>query len=1374
MDPFVHLHVASGYSLKYGASHPHRLVERAVEAEMDTLALTDRDGVYGAVRFAKACMRGGVRPILGVDLAIEPSGIVGAGAPVLDRPRAPISSVALPARSSRSGGVDARRAGRSRMTPARGGSYRDGSGAPGSGGATGSTYPRITVLAGSKAGWAALCRLVSATHLRGERGTPVTTQQLVAEHLAMSGMGHSGDGDSDLLVMLGPSSELGWAATLRRDDLARAVLRSWQQVTAPTRLLVEVVSHRVPGSGPGSSAHAARMAALTASTSLGVESVVLTNAVRYADRSDAPVVDVLDAVRRLVPLDVRHVDRANAEGFLKTGKQMADIADEICRLAGFDQREADRMVTRTRVVADRLALDPRRDLGLGEIHFPDGLLAATQSRGQAQQATRSLTGLDELDRRMTPGDAALRERCEAGIGRRYAPDQHAAVEKRLADELGVITQLGYASYFLTVADVIDLIGDMGVRAAARGSGAGSIVNYLLGISGVDPLRYGLLMERFLSPLRQALPDIDIDVESARRTEVYERILERYTGDRCACVSMMDSYRVRHAIRDVGAALGMPPGEIDSIAKAFPHIRAKDARAALRELPELRASGLGEERLDVLFRLVEKLDGLPRHIAVHPCGVLLSDATLLDRTPVEASYLGFPMSQFDKDDVEDLGLLKLDVLGIRMQSSMAHAVEEVRRVDGIDIDVDDETQAPRDDPATYALIQSTKTLGMFQIESPGQRELVGKFAPETFDDIIIDISLFRPGPVKSDMVVPFLRARQGWSAPEFLHPDLVPVLGQTGGVVVFHEQVIEMIAVLTGCTLAEADEARRALGDHVGKHETKTWFYPRALGKGYPLYVVHRCWAVLEAFASFGFCKAHAAAFALPTFQSAWLKTHHPAAFLAGVLTHDPGMYPKRLILDDARQFGITVLPLDVNASDDVYRVERVENPSMSEPPAGAGYGIRLSLAEVKGISDAEVARIIASRPYHSLTDLWQRARPSRPVAERLVLAGALDTLYAIGSPVSVRRRGTVTRRDLLLQVAELDRWSRATDKAVRAASSSQAKSRARIAASAATQPGDSVVGLVETTSGQWSRQARPSGLPPDAEHDLHPARRNLDDPRVLAALQSQAAHPVEPVTAVQLTLDLDDTPSITEASGLPEMSGAERVRAELEILGLDVSSHVVDFYAPMLRELGVTWSRDLLRRRSRSELLVAGVKVATQTPPIRSGRRVVFLTLDDGSGPVDATFFEDAQGPYAATLFHSWLLVVRGELRRTGPKGVSLRATGCWELTAMHEAWKHGGVEAVHDLMAEVPLGFTGEQAVQGAAESRSTRPVMSHPARFDDPDATSAEPEPKAGGMGRRRVLVHASGFKQSPYADIRPAGEDTKQGVPRKLWHSSPGSPG
>jgi error-prone DNA polymerase len=870
------------------------------------------------------------------------------------------------------------------------------------------------------------------------------------------------------------------------------------------------------------------------------------------------------------------------------------------------------------------------------------------------------------------------------------------------------------------------------------------------------------MERFLSPLRQALPDIDIDVESARRLEVYEAILNRYGGERCVCVSMMDTYRVRHAVRDVGAALGMPAGEIDAIAKAFPHIRARDARLALRELPELRASGLGEQRLDLMFRLVEKLDGLPRHIAVHPCGVLLSDATLLDRTPVEASYAGFPMSQFDKDDVEDLGLLKLDVLGIRMQSALAHAVGEIKRVDRVDIDLDDEVQIPFDDLRTFQLISQAKTLGCFQIESPGQRELVGKSGLETFEDIITDISLFRPGPVKSDMITPYLNVKQGWKMPKYLHEDLRPILEQTCGVVVFHEQVIEMIALFTGCTLAEADEARRALGDVEGMAQTRLWFFPRAMGCGYPRRLVEEIWKVLEAFASFGFCKAHAAAFALPTYQSAWMKAHYPAHFLAGVLTHDPGMYPKRLILDDARQFGIAVLGLDVNASEKEYVVEKVgvydepppevmgQHPRQAPGdglPDGRAYGIRLALSEVKGISEAEVARIIAARPYHSLTDFWHRACVSRPVTERLVLAGGFDGVYGIGSALSgVRRRGRVTRRDLLLQVTDLDRHSRAVDRAGRGRSRGLSRGTATSvsagrAADAATRNSTDGRDREAAAPGVWEK----------------------------ASAQSRATRPAVPVTSVQLSLDLGDAPGDGEVSGLPEMNDSERVRAELEILGLDASRHVVDFYAQFLDDLGVTRSKDLLRQRSKAELLVAGVKVATQTPPIRSGRRVIFLTLDDSTGPVDATFFEDAQGPYAATVFHSWLLLVRGELRRTGRQGVSLRATGCWELPTLYQAWQHGGPDgglaAVHELMARVPAGFGAEpdkdDALQGAAESRSTRPVMAGP-----PDMT-------AGGMGRRRVLVHSSGFKMSPYSDISPAGEDTKT-VPRKLWHSSPGSSG
>jgi error-prone DNA polymerase len=1320
-DPFPHLHVASGYSLQYGASHPHTLVERAVEHEMDTLALTDRDGTYGAVKFAKACLSSGVRPVLGVDLAYRPA-----------------SAAAREARPAR--------------TPVRGGAFRD------------PRLPRVTLLASGRAGWAAVCRLVSATHLAGERGTPVLDPGAPEVAWLL--------GSGDLLVLLGPASELGAAVTRRRDDLAHAALAPWRSLVPTENLLVELVSHRLGATGgswgPGTTPHAARMAAVARQAGLGT---VLTNAVRYADRRDAPTVDVLDAARRLVALDRRHVDRGNAEGFLKSGKEMAEVAEEICRMAGLaadPAREARQLLARTRAVADRCALDPRTDLGLGEVHFPEFELAAAPG-GEVSSA-----------------DALLRARCEGAIGDRYGSAPRQVVWKRLDDELEMIRGLGYASYFLTVGDVTDLIREMGVRCAARGSGAGSLVNYLLGVSGVDPIRHGLLMERFLSPLRQALPDIDVDVESARRLEVYERILDRYGGERCVCVSMMDTYRVRHAVRDVGAALGMPPGEVDAIAKAFPHIRARDARVALRELPELRASGLGEERLDLMFRLVERLDGLPRHIAVHPCGVLLSDATLLDRTPVEASYAGFPMSQFDKDDVEDLGLLKLDVLGIRMQSSMAHALTEIQRVDGVEIDLDDEEQVPFDDPATYAMISAAKTLGVFQIESPGQRELVGKSGIESFEDIITDISLFRPGPVKSDMITPYLDVKQGWRAPSYLHEDLRPILEQTHGVVVFHEQVIEIIARFARITNAEADEKRRALGDVEGMAETRLWFFPRALAHGYPLPVVEGVWKILEAFASFGFCKAHAAAFALPTYQSAWLKAHWPAHFLAGVLTHDPGMYPKRLILEDARQLGVAVLGLDVNASEKEYVVEKVG--PLDEPPPevlgrapreapgdglpdGRPWGIRLALAEVKGISEAEVERIVAARPYHSLTDFWHRAQVSRPIAERLVLAGGLDSVYGIGSPLAdgVRRRGRVTRRDLLLQVAELDRHARALERAGRGRGLAGRKSWTGTVATARARAEDAAA---RNSTDPAARE----GAPALERHPLAEA-----GVWAKAAAQSRATPPPRPVTSVQLALDLGDAPGEGPGemvSGLPEMDAEEKMRAELEILGLDASRHVVDTYARFLDELGVTRSRDLLSRRSRSELLVAGVKVATQTPPIRSGRRVIFLTLDDATGPVDATFFEDAQGPYAATVFHSWLLVVRGELRRTGRRGVSLRATGCWELPGLFALWRREGIDAVRAVMAVVPEGFTGvgvETAVAGAAESRATRPVMARPQSFptDEEPAQQDTDKGVAGGMGRRRVLVHSSGFKLSPYADIKPAGEPTKD-VARKLWHRSPGSAG
>jgi error-prone DNA polymerase len=1064
---FIHLNVASGYSLKYGTTHPHDLVQRAAEFEMPALALTDRDGLAGAIRFTQSCVDYGIAPIIGVNCAID----------------------------------------------------------------LGDSKGRITLLAHSDGGWRSLCRLMTSLTMTSDTRVPVLTLDFLQQFSNYS---------TNVYAMHGPESPISNAIQNHRFDQALHIFNQTRDLFANNA--IECVSHLVAGRGPRSTEHAAR--ALIFARDNDIDAVI-TNAVRMKDRTDGPVADVLDCVRQLVPLHDRHIERRNAEGFLKSSDEMISLAAEIARAAG--ERTPRALLKTTREWAERSLLSPQRDIGLGGAHLPEPHVVGVNTA----QEMRTL----------------LRSRSEAGINWRYtSSDQISKARARLDDELATVATLGYESYFLTVADISDMARDAGIRVAARGSGAGSLICHLLGISGVDPMQHGLLMERFCSPLRRALPDIDIDVESARRLEIYDMVFKRY-GDnnwtsptnqsRCAVVSMVDTYRARHAIRDAGAALGLPGMEIDMLAKSMPHVRARNIAATLESLPELRKLNTSTPLMKATIEMAQRLDGLPRHLAMHPCAIVLSDGGFLDRAPLMSSAGGYPMVAFDKDDVEAVGLLKLDVLGVRMQSTIAYSMKEIERVHKETIDID---AVPLDDTATYELIQSTRTLGIFQVESPGQRELVGKLAPKTFTDLIIDISLFRPGPVKSDMITPFLKARHGWSPAQIMHPDLYEILAHTEGVVVFHEQVIQIIATMTGVSLATADEKRRSLGDRAGQQEVCDWFFPAATAKGYELPIIQEIWDVLRAFASFGFCKAHAAAFALPTYQSAWLKTHYPAAFLAGVLTHDPGMYPKRLIVDEARQMGITIAPIDVNASDAVYRVE------------DHGNAIRIALATVSGISDAEVQSIIAGRPYIDLNDFVRRSGCSTPVTESLILTGGFDSLHA-----------DVNRRDLLLHFSDL--------------------------------------------------QKSPSAA----------------------------------ISGAQMNLGFD--PPALISSGLPAMTASESVKYEIDRLGIDMSRHLIEFYGEFLNAIGAVRSSDLLKQRSQSSVLVAGIKVAMQTPPVRSGKRVIFLTLDDGYGCSDSTFFTDVQSEYANVLYSTSLLLVRGVTRRTGARGISIRATGAWDLRAAYESW---------------------------------------------------------------------------------------------------------
>ena len=964
----------------------------------------------------------------------------------------------------------------------------------------------------------------------------------------------------NLLIMHGPESQLIDSLHKRRASEALAIFNSYRELFADQG--IECVTHQVAGDGPFSTVLAGRSLAFARDNKAPA---IITNAVRMLEKRDGPIADVLDSTRNLTPLSSRIVERANSEGYLKSSAEMSYLADEIARSAG--ERSGKALINTTIEWGERTKLSPRRDIGLGNIHLPEPSVVNANSQSEAA--------------------IQLRGRCEAQLNKRYRGGKSVSATSRLEEELAVVNHLGYETYFLTVADIVDMARELSIRVAARGSGAGSLICYLLGISGVEPLDNGLIMERFCSITRGELPDIDIDVESARRLEIYDAIFKRY-GNRVATVSMVETYRARHAIRDVGSAMGIAPMEIDLIAKSLPYIRASNIGKALNNLPELKNLNINSKVLQMAIEIAGHLDRLPRHLSMHPCAIAISDSGLYDRTPIEINKSGYPMMQFDKDDVEDIGLLKLDVLGVRMQSAISYALSEIERSEKIKVDID---SIPLDDKKTFDLIKSTRTLGVFQIESPGQRELIGKFAPRNFTDLVIDISLFRPGPVKSDMISPFLGVRHGLSPIPKIHDDLDEILKETEGVVVFHEQVIQIIAKLTGVTLAVADEKRRELGDLEGQQRVCDWFFPAALAKGYELKVVTKVWDVLRAFASFGFCKAHAAAFALPTYQSAWLKSHYTAAFLAGVLTHDPGMYPKRVIIDDARQWGIKILPIEINKSNKNYQIEFTNEPtrdpyqapnliSTGEPltlPDARGYAIRVGLSDLSGIDEGEVRTIIENKPYLDLADFVYRSGASRPTVENLVKVGAFDQLHNLNN-------SGLNRRDLSLHLQDIYK-----------------------------------LGAHKNLTGQLTFELAPPELIP---------------------------------------------------SGLPDLTASEVVRNEVDLLGIDVSSHLLEFYGDFLNSIGAIRSCDLIKERAGSSVLVAGVKVALQTPPIRSGKRVMFLTVDDGFGCNDITFFEDAQNSYAALLRNSWLFLVRGELRRTGPRGISIRATQAWELADSYNEWQ--------------------------------------------------------------------------------------------------------
>ncbi len=656
---------------------------------------------------------------------------------------------------------------------------------------------------------------------------------------------------------------------------------------------------------------------------------------------------------------------------------------------------------RTPLAEVGLALEPNAERHLRPREalarlYPPPLLAET-----LRIARRCAFSLDTLryeypDELAPPGvtpDAHLRALVEAGARRRWPAGIPAKVRTLIEHELALIVELRYAPYFLTVHDIVRFARSRGILCQGRGSAANSAVCYALGITEVDPARMEMLFERFISKERGEPPDIDVDFEHHRREEVIQYIYEKYGRERAALAATVISYRPRSALRDVGKALGLTLDQVDRLAKSISGWDGREVR------PErLMEAGFDPEN-PVIRRLmarVAELMGFPRHLSQHVGGFVIARGLLTELAPVEnAAMPGRTLIQWDKDDLEALGLLKVDCLALGMLSAIRRAFAHIGDFHGIRMGMAD---VPPEDPAVYRMIQCADTVGVFQIESRAQMSMLPRLRPACFYDLVIEVAIVRPGPIQGDMVHPYLRRRQGREPVAYPSSEVEAVLGRTLGVPIFQEQVIKVAQVAAGFSAGEADRLRRSIAAWRRRGALEQ-FEQRLIGgmmaRGYEESFARRIYQQILGFGEYGFPESHAASFALLVYVSAWLKCHHPAAFFAALLDSQPmGFYAPAQLIQAARRAGVEVRPVDVRRSGWASRLEAGEGHCGGEGRARRPV-LRLGLQQVKGLSRLGAERLLAARaeaPFGSVGDLARRANLNKKDLAALTSADALKGL----------------------------------------------------------------------------------------------------------------------------------------------------------------------------------------------------------------------------------------------------------------------------------------------------------------------------------------------------------------------------------------------
>ena len=598
----------------------------------------------------------------------------------------------------------------------------------------------------------------------------------------------------------------------------------------------------------------------------------------------------------------------------------------------------------------------------------------------------------------------LRELTLRGAAERW-PDgisdgAHAQIDK----ELALIEELDYGGYFLTMWEIVRFCQEKEILCQGRGSAANSVVCYCLGVTAVDPVRMGLLFERFLSRERAEPPDIDLDIQHERREEVIQHVYEKYGRSYAAMVATVIRYRARSAVRDVGKALGLPATDLDRLARHLSHW-GQDV-----EEGELSAAGLSVDAPGIrrLVDLSNEIQDFPRHLSIHTGGFLLGHEPVHDLVPIENGAMeARTVIQWDKDDVEALGLFKVDLLGLGALSHLDRCFRMMQKQRGLSLSM---ATLPSEDPETYDMICRAETVGVFQIESRAQMAMLPRLRPRNFYDLVIEISIVRPGPISGGMVHPYLKRRSGEEAVVYPHACLEPVLAKTCGVPLFQEQVMRLAVVAADYTPGEADQLRRDMaawrrGGSIEKHRER--LVSRMMKKGIAEEFALRVFEQIRGFGEYGFPESHAASFALIAYATAWLRCHHPPEFLASLLNAQPmGFYTPATILLDARRMGVELRPLDVRVSDWDCSLEERSGGGGHGPfggPGGTGSGagppadrlrfaVRMGLRYVRGLSKAEGEAVVAARDARDLADFVRRTRLSEKALRQLAEAGALLSL----------------------------------------------------------------------------------------------------------------------------------------------------------------------------------------------------------------------------------------------------------------------------------------------------------------------------------------------------------------------------------------------